>query len=67
LQYRTNEVWTTEILPASQSAHTFSNVTPDVISIRAVDRLGNLSEPMVLSPKKYSTPTPAKGLTGLTK
>jgi uncharacterized lipoprotein YddW (UPF0748 family) len=65
LQYRTNEVWTTEILPASQTAHTFFDAAPDVISIRAVDRLGNLSEPTVLSPKKYSTPMPAKGATGL--
>jgi uncharacterized lipoprotein YddW (UPF0748 family) len=67
LQYRTNENWTTEILPASQTTHTFFNATPDAISIRAVDRVGNLSEPMVLSPKKYSTPMPAKGVTGLTK
>ena len=65
LQYRTNEMWTTEILPANQTAHNFFNIAPAAVSIRAVDRVGNLSEAMILSPKKYSTPTPAKGAKNL--
>jgi uncharacterized lipoprotein YddW (UPF0748 family) len=44
----TNNIWTTEILPASQTAKSFSNPAPDVISISAVDRTGNLSLPAAL-------------------
>ena len=52
LQFRTDKVWTTEILPASQTAHNFFNDAPDAIAIRAVDRAGNLSAPTVLAPQK---------------
>jgi uncharacterized lipoprotein YddW (UPF0748 family) len=45
LQFRTNEVWTTEILPANETTRTFFNSGPDVISISAVGRTGNLSSP----------------------
>lgn len=48
LQFRINGVWTTEILPASQTSRTFFDATPDVISVRAVDRTENLSQPAVL-------------------
>ncbi len=48
LQYRTNEVWTTEILPAGQTTQTFFNSRPEVIAISAVDRVGNVSLPAVL-------------------
>ena len=49
LQFRgTNNVWTTEILPASQNNYDFENSSPDIISIRAVDRVGNLSQPTSL-------------------
>jgi uncharacterized lipoprotein YddW (UPF0748 family) len=65
LQYRTNEVWTTEILPANQTAHTFFNAAPDAFSIRAVDRTGNLSAPAVLMPRKFSPATPVKGANNL--
>jgi uncharacterized lipoprotein YddW (UPF0748 family) len=44
----TNNVWTTEILPANQTAKSFSNPMPDMISINAVDRVGNLSPPAAL-------------------
>jgi len=44
LQSRANNGgWTTEILPAEQTTHTFSNAIPDVVSISAVDRTGGLS------------------------
>jgi uncharacterized lipoprotein YddW (UPF0748 family) len=39
----TNNAWTTEILPASQTNHDFADSSHDIISIRAVDRVGNLS------------------------
>jgi uncharacterized lipoprotein YddW (UPF0748 family) len=49
LQSRTtNNVWTTEILPASQTNHDFEDASHDIISIRAVDRVGNLSQPAAL-------------------
>ena len=50
LQFRgANNVWTTEILPANQTRHAFDNSNPETISVRAVDRTGNLSAPAVLS------------------
>jgi uncharacterized lipoprotein YddW (UPF0748 family) len=52
LQVRTANDWTTEILPGSQTGRILYNSNPDAISIRAVDRLGNLSAPMVLSPQR---------------
>ena len=48
LQFRTNGVWTTEILPANEMTRTFFTSEPDVVSISAVDRVGNESEPAAL-------------------
>jgi uncharacterized lipoprotein YddW (UPF0748 family) len=54
LQFRTNAVWTTEILPADRTDHLLEDMAPDAIAIRAVDRLGNLGAPAVLAPRKFS-------------
>jgi len=48
LQFRTNAVWTTEILPAHQTTRTFFDSKPDMIAVRAVDRTENLSQPSAL-------------------
>lgn len=48
LQFRSHEVWTTEILPANQTSQTFSDSQPEVIAVSAVDRDGNESEPVAL-------------------
>jgi hypothetical protein len=48
LQFRSHEVWTTEILPANQTSRTFSDSQPEVIAVSAVDRDGNESEPVAL-------------------
>ena len=48
LQYRTNEVWATEILPANQTTRTFENSRPEMIAVSAVDRVGNVSSPAAL-------------------
>jgi uncharacterized lipoprotein YddW (UPF0748 family) len=48
LQYRTNEVWATEILPANQTTRTFENSRPELVAISAVDRTGNLSSPAAI-------------------
>ena len=47
LQTRTNGVWTTQIFPGGKSDCYLEKVAPDAVSVRAVDRLGNLSEPAV--------------------
>ncbi len=54
LQVRTKGEWTTEIFPASQTSQYFSNSKFDVVSLRAVNRVGNLSAPTVLSVVKYA-------------
>ena len=66
-QSRTNAVWTTEIFPANQTSRVLENSSPDAISIRAVDRLGNLSAPTFWSPKKYSPGVNSKGAVLLKK
>ncbi len=57
LQFRTNEVWTTEILPANQTTRTFFSSPPIEIAVSAVDRVGNESEPAAL---KKSNPPPVR-------
>jgi hypothetical protein len=48
LQYRTNEVWATEILPAHQTTRTFENSKPDLVAVSAVDRVGNVGSPVAI-------------------
>ena len=58
LQYRgTNSVWTTQILPANQGGCIFARSAPDVISISAVNRYGNVSPPATIE-KTMSLPLP---------
>jgi uncharacterized lipoprotein YddW (UPF0748 family) len=47
LQILSNGNWQTETLPAGKTTRSFSSSLPDAISVRAVDRSGNLSEPAV--------------------
>jgi hypothetical protein len=60
-QSRTNGIWTTQIFPGGQADFYFNAGIPEAVSIRAVDRLGNLSEPTIWTPKKYSSTDAAKG------
>ncbi|MEI8289223.1 MAG: family 10 glycosylhydrolase [Verrucomicrobiota bacterium] len=53
--------WRTEILPAGQTARRFESLLPEAISLRAVDRMGNLSAPAVLVPRKSSAQDNGKG------
>jgi uncharacterized lipoprotein YddW (UPF0748 family) len=48
LQFRTNGVWTTEILPVAQTNWTFKKTAPELIALSAVDRVGNMSSPAAL-------------------
>jgi uncharacterized lipoprotein YddW (UPF0748 family) len=47
-QFQTNDGWTTEILPANQTERTFFHSKPDIVTVSAVDRVGNESEPAAL-------------------
>ena len=64
LQFQTDQAWTTEILPADRTARTFENTPPEIISVRAVDRVGNLSSPAAL--KKSLPPAPVRSGKGVT-
>ena len=59
LQIETNSNWATEIFPVNQTSRVFYNSNPEEISLRAVDKLGNLSAAAVLMPsnsKRISQP-----------
>lgn len=59
LQYRgLNGGWTTQIVPANQSGCVFAKSQPEVISIRAVNRYGNISPPAAV---EKNTPEPKSG------
>ena len=47
LQSRADGNWTTQIFPGGQTDFYFNSCRPDAVSLRAVDRLGNLSEATV--------------------
>jgi uncharacterized lipoprotein YddW (UPF0748 family) len=59
-----NGVWTTQIFPAGKTDLYLANSSADALSIRAVDRVGNLSEPAIWTPKKYSGPETTRGMNG---
>lgn len=67
LQSRANGVWTTQILPVTQSDGYLDHGLPDAVSLRAVDRLGNLGAPAVWVRKKYTPPDTTKGAAKLLK
>jgi len=59
LQFRTNQVWTTEILPAARTNWAFAKPAPEWISVSAVDRTDNLGAPAAL--RKYRRVPVGKG------
>jgi len=61
LQSCTNGVWTTQIFPSGAADYYFNSGVPTAISLRAVDRLGNLSEPAIWPPQKNLPADTAKG------
>jgi uncharacterized lipoprotein YddW (UPF0748 family) len=59
LQYRgTNNNWTTQILPANQTGGVFARSQPDLISISAVNRFGNISPPAAVQKITTQPPPP---------
>ncbi len=67
LQCRVNGNWTQEVFPPGRTDCYRDNAVPDAIALRAVDRLGNLSAPMVWVPTKFSTPAAPKGAVQIKK
>ncbi len=61
VQTRTNGSWATQIFPAARTDCYVDNVTPEVVAVRAVDRVENLSEPAIWTPKKFSPPDTSRG------
>ncbi len=59
--------WMAEIFPAQFAGRGFSNSKPAAVSVRAVDRLGNLSAPAVWTPQKYSSPDTGRGAVKIKK
>ena len=47
LQSRTGGNWTTQVIPGGRTDAYLDGVSPDAVSLRAMDRLGNLSTPAV--------------------
>jgi len=48
LQYRANDVWTTEILPGNQTSRVFFDFHPALVAVSAVDRTGNIGPPAAM-------------------
>jgi len=67
LQCCTNGNWTTQVFPGGQGEYYFNHSCPDALSLRAVDRLGNLSAPAMWSVKKYFPPDNTRGATKMQK
>jgi hypothetical protein len=61
LQTRAAGSWTTRILPAPRADYLVDANNLDAVALRAADRLGNLSPPLIWTPKKYGPPPPARG------
>jgi len=61
LQSCSNGVWTTQIFPSGAADYYFNSGIPTAISLRAVDRLGNLSEPATWPPRKNLPADTVKG------
>ena len=61
-QTRDKGVWNTQIFPAAHHDMYLDNIWPDAVALRAVDRVGNLSEPALWVPKRYGTPEPPRGM-----
>lgn len=61
VQARTNGIWTAQIIPGTRRDCYFAAPNPDAVALRAVDRLGNLSAPLIWTPQRYSTPANTRG------
>jgi hypothetical protein len=62
VQARVNGAWTTQIVPGARADDYFEVANPDAVAVRAVDRLGNLGEAQLWTPRKFSTPVVKHGM-----
>jgi uncharacterized lipoprotein YddW (UPF0748 family) len=62
VQARANGAWTTQIDPGPRLDDYFDVANPDAVAVRAVDRLGNLGDPQLWTPRKFSTPVIKHGM-----
>jgi len=62
VQARANGAWTTQIVPGPRLDDYFEVANPDAVAVRAVDRLGNLGDPQLWTPRKFSTPVVKHGM-----
>jgi len=61
LQYAgTNRIWSTEILPDTRQDRTVPLATADIVAIRSVDRLGNVSPATVFTYRRFANPPPVR-------
>jgi uncharacterized lipoprotein YddW (UPF0748 family) len=67
LQVRTGGVWTTDILPAEQTNRFFAGSKFDAVSVRAVDRLGNVSAPAIWTPRTFMPAEVSRGAAKMRK
>jgi len=62
-----NGVWNTQIFPVGRTDLYLDNVPIEAAAVRAVDRVGILSEPAVWIAKKYTTPDLSRGMNRLVR
>lgn len=62
LQFRVKGIWMTQVFPLERTDAYLDHAHPEAVSIRAVDRLGNLSPPAIWMPKEHSTPDNRRGV-----
>jgi uncharacterized lipoprotein YddW (UPF0748 family) len=60
VQTRANGEWSTQIFPAGRLDFSLDKSAPEIISVRAVDRVGNLSAPAIWPPKNSPAVKPAR-------
>jgi len=51
LQTRAHGEWTTEVLPAAKTSHTWNGAPPEAVAVSAVNRNAELSSPAVAQPR----------------
>jgi len=62
VQARANGIWGAKIFPGPRTDGYLDTLNPDAVVLRAVDRLGNLSAPLIWTPPKYSPAVISRGM-----
>jgi hypothetical protein len=51
MQTRSNDRWTSKVIPGDKRSVVLDQSVPDTVALTAIDRYGNASEPAVLKRK----------------